>query len=104
MLGNLRLNQLLDECKQLSFDLEFNYAKNWKSQDKSRVLVGYLPIYIPREIIHAANGIAVGIMGTGDHKQIIKGDAYYQSYICHLPRGVIEMGLDKNLDGFDGFL
>jgi len=104
MPGNSRLNQLLNECKQISFDLEFNYAKNWKSQDKSRVLVGYLPIYIPREIIHAANGIAVGIMGTGDHKQIIKGDAYYQSYICHLPRGVIEMGLDKNLDGFDGFL
>ena len=43
-------------------------------------------------------------MGTGDRKQIIKGDAYYQSYICHLPRGIIEMALDTNLDGFDGFL
>ncbi|MBL0126459.1 MAG: 2-hydroxyacyl-CoA dehydratase [Flavobacteriales bacterium] len=37
--------------------------------------------------------------GRGDRKQIIKGDAYYQSYICHLPRGVIEMALDSNLVG-----
>jgi benzoyl-CoA reductase subunit C len=43
-------------------------------------------------------------MGVGDRKQIIKGDAYYQSYICHLPRGIIELALDHNLDEFDGFL
>ena len=59
---------------------------------------------MPREIIHAANGMPVGIIGVGDRKQIIKGDAYYQSYICHLPRGIIEMVLDTNLDTFDGFL
>jgi benzoyl-CoA reductase subunit C len=99
-----RLTSLLDECKQLAFDLNFSYAKNWKSEDEKRILVGYLPIYIPREIVHAANGLAVGIMGAGDRKQIIKGDAYYQSYICHFPRGVIEMALDDNLDNFDGFL
>jgi len=99
-----RLLTLLDECKQLAFDLNFTYAKEWKNAEKDRILVGYLPIYVPREIIHAVNGMAVGIMGVGDRKQIIKGDAYYQSYICHLPRGVIEMALDNNLDNFDGFL
>lgn len=66
--------------------------------------MGHLPIYFPREIVHAAGGLAVGILGGGDHKQIIKGDAYYQSYICHMPRGVIEMALDDNLDEFDGFI
>jgi benzoyl-CoA reductase subunit C len=99
-----RLIYLLDECKQLAFDLNFTYAKQWKVESENRILVGYLPIYVPREIIHAANGMAVGILGAGDRKQIIKGDAYYQSYICHLPRGVIEMALDDNLDNFDGFL
>jgi len=98
------LEQILSECEQLAFDLNFTRAKKWKSEDPNRVIVGYLPTYIPREIIHAANGISVGIMGTGDRKQIIKGDAYYQSYICHLPRGIIEMALDTNLEGFDGFL
>ncbi len=99
-----RLTSLLEECKSLAFDLNFTYAKQWKAKSKYRLLVGYLPIYVPREIIHAANGLAVGLMGVGDRKQIIKGDAYYQSYICHLPRGIIEMALDSNLDNFDGFL
>ncbi|MBI4930775.1 MAG: benzoyl-CoA reductase subunit C [Bacteroidetes bacterium] len=98
------LDTLLKECETLAFDLNFTRAKKWKTDGKDRILVGYLPIYVPREIIHAANGLLVGIMGSGDRKQIIKGDAYYQSYICHLPRGIIEMALDKNLDNFDGFM
>ena len=63
-----------------------------------------MPIYFPREIVHAANGLAVGIMGAGDRKQIVKGDAYYQSYICHIPRGIIELAMDNNLSNFDGFI
>lgn len=99
-----RLETLLNKCEKIAFDLNFTDAKNWKKAAPDRILVGYLPIYVPREIIYAANGLAVGIMGTGDRKQIIKGDAYYQSYICHLPRGIIELALDGNVDGFDGFL
>lgn len=98
------LTEIINECTALAFDLNFAKANEWKKAAPKRVLVGYLPIYFPREIVHAANGLAVGILGAGDRKQIIKGDAYYQSYICHLPRGVIEMALDKNLDNFDGFL
>ncbi len=97
-------DEIINKCSKLAFDLDFSYAKKWKSEDPTRILVGYLPIYVPREIIHAANGMPVGIMGSGDRKQIIKGDAFYQSYIYHLPRGVIEMALDSNLENFDGFL
>lgn len=99
-----RMNELLDECASLAFDLNFDYAKKWKRESANRSIVGYLPVYVPREIIYAANALPVGIMGAGDRKQIIKGDAYYQSYICHMPRGIIEMALDSNLQDFDGFL
>ncbi len=99
-----RLDAILAECEEVAFDLEFTRAKQWRAAAPDRLLVGYLPIYIPREVLHAANALPVGIMGAGDRKRIIKGDAYYQSYICHLPRGVIEMALDSNLEGFDGFL
>lgn len=99
-----RLEDQIKRCTELAFDLNFTEAKKWKAAEPNRILVGYLPIYVPREIIHAANGLAVGTMGAGDRKQIIKGDAYYQSYICHLPRGIIEMGLDSNFNDFDGFL
>ncbi len=101
-MGNL--GEIIHLCKDISFDLQFSYAKSWKDQNPSRKIVGYLPIYIPREIIHAANGLPVGIYGGGDRKQIVKGDAYYQSYICHIPRSVIEIALDHQMDHFDGFL
>lgn len=98
------LNEIILECKQISFDLNFTKAKNWKEEKHGRVIVGYMPIYFPREIIHAAGGLPVGIFGGGDRKQIIKGDAYYQSYICHIPRSIMELALDKHMDHFDGFI
>lgn len=98
------LKEIITRSKELAFDLNFASAKQWKAEEDSRILLGYLPIYFPRELVYAANGLAVGIMGAGDRLQIIKGDAYYQSYICHLPRGVIELALDGNLDEFDGFI
>jgi len=98
------IDDIITKCRELAFDLNFTEAKKWKNEDKSRILVGYLPIYFPREIVHAAGGLAVGIMGTGDKKQVIRGDAYFQSYICRMPRGIIELALDNNLDNFDGFV
>jgi len=104
MQNSPRLERIVEECYKLAFDLDFSYARRWKGEDSSRVLVGYMPVYFPREIVHAAGGLAVGILGAGDKKQVIKGDAYYQSYICRLPRGVIELLLDGNFEAFDGFI
>jgi len=98
------IEEITQRCKELSFDFEFSRARNWKSEKNGRALIGYMPVYFPREIVHAANSLAIGIFGTGDRKQIIKGDAFYQSYICHIPRGIIELALDGTLDLFDGFI
>jgi benzoyl-CoA reductase subunit C len=98
------LQEIVAHCEELAFDLSFKRAGAWKAQGKDRVVIGHLPVYFPREVIHAANGLAVGILGGGDKKLIIKGDAYYQSYICHMPRSVIELALDKHFDDFDGFI
>jgi len=98
------LESIIEECKNYAFDLNFTRAKEWKEEKEGRVLVGYMPIYFPREIIHAAGAMPVGIFGGGDNKQIIKGDAYYQSYICHIPRSIMEIALDKHMDHIDGFI
>lgn len=98
------LQILIAECKQHAFDLNFTRARDWKKEKEGRVVVGYMPIYFPREIIHAAGAMPVGIFGGGDKKQIIKGDAFYQSYICHIPRSIIEIALDKHMDHIDGFI
>ncbi len=99
-----KLKELTNKCEKLAFDLNFKAAKKWKLGKENRVLVGHMPIYFPREIIHAVEGLPVGIMGGGDRKQIVVGDAYYQSYICHIPRGIIEMALSGHFHDFDGFV
>ncbi len=96
--------QVIKACKELAFDLHFTRAKKWKEEHKEGVIVGYMPVYFPREIIHAAGALPVGIFGGGDRKQIIKGDAYYQSYICHIPRSIIDLVLDHHTDHFDGYI
>lgn len=98
------LNELLEKCKILAFDLKYTRAREWKDEGPGRVVVGYMPIYFPREVLHAANALPVGIFGGGDQKQIIKGDAYYQSYICHIPRSILELVLDGHTEHFDGYI
>ena len=66
--------------------------------------IGYMPIYVPRELLHAQGVLPVGIMGGGEDLEIIRGDAYYQSYICHIPRSTIELGLNGSLDCLDGMI
>ena len=76
----------------------------WKAASPDRKVVGYMPIYVPREIIHAAGMLPLGIVGGGDQLEVIHGDAYYQSYICRIPRSTIELGVTGRLDFVDGML
>ena len=85
-------------------DLSFEAARQWKSASPNRRVIGYMPIYVPREIIHAAGFLPLGIVGGGDQLEVIHGDAYYQSYICRIPRSTVELGLSGRLDFVDGML
>src|SRR3989304_2522741 len=96
--------QIIERCQSLFEDLNFSSARQWKAQDPDRKVVGYMPIYIPRELIHAAGMLPLGILGGGDQIEVIQGDAYYQSYICRIPRSTIELFLTKRLDFVDGML
>ena len=85
-------------------DLSFTAARQWKAAAPERKVVGYMPIYVPREIIHAAGFLPLGVLGGGDQLEVIHGDAYYQSYICRIPRSTIELGVSGRLDFVDGML
>lgn len=95
---------IIRRCEALYDDLDFTAAKQWKEADPTRKVIAYMPVYVPREIIHAAGMLPLGIMGGGDQLEVIHGDAYYQSYICRIPRSTIELGLSKRLDFVDGML
>jgi len=85
-------------------DLSFTAAREWKTAVPGRKVVGYMPIYVPRELIHAGDMLPLGILGGGDQLEVIHGDAYYQSYICRIPRSTIELGISGRLDFVDGML
>jgi benzoyl-CoA reductase subunit C len=96
--------RIVERCQALFDDLSFNAVKDWKAKGEGRKAIGYMPIYVPRELIHAAGMLPVGILGGGDQLEVIQGDAYYQSYICRIPRSTIELGLTGRLDCLDGML
>jgi benzoyl-CoA reductase subunit C len=97
-------DQIIAQCQALFEDLNFNASREWKAAKPDRKVIAFMPIYVPREIIHAAGMLPLGIFGGGDQLEVIQGDAYYQSYICRIPRSTIELILTNRLDFVDGML
>jgi len=103
-LNGSRTAPLIERAHALFEDLSFAAARQWKAAEPGRKVIGYMPIYVPREIIHAGGMLPLGIVGGGDQLEVIHGDAYYQSYICRIPRSTVELGLSGRLDFVDGML
>ena len=89
---------IVDWAREVYDDLDFTAVRRWLEANPGRKAGGYLPVYVPREVIHATGFLPVGIHGAGDRLEIIRGDAFYQSYICHLPRSIIELAQSGRLD------
>ncbi|MFQ5790933.1 MAG: benzoyl-CoA reductase subunit C, partial [Acidobacteriota bacterium] len=97
------LDALVGETEALSRDYSLRSVREWKKKTGG-LAIGYMPIYVPRELLYAQDVLPVGVLGGADDLEIIRGDAYYQSYICHIPRSTIELGLNGSLDCLDGML
>jgi benzoyl-CoA reductase subunit C len=95
--------RIVERAEALYRDLTFESVRAWKRRTGG-LAVGFMPVWAPRELLHAMGVLPVGIMGGGEDVEIIRGDAYYQSYICHIPRSTIELGLNGSLDCLDGML
>lgn len=98
-----RLTALVSAADTLFRDQALDAVRAWKARTGG-LAVGFLPIYVPRELLHAQGVLPVGLMGGRPDLEIIKGDAYYQSYICHLPRSTIELGLNGSYAALDGLI
>jgi len=96
-------HEVIEKCRKVYEDMKFTYVKEWKEKTSGQA-IGILPLYFPKEVIHAAGALPVELYGGGDMVDIIKGDAYYQSYICHIPRSIVDLGLSGNLDVLDGMI
>jgi benzoyl-CoA reductase subunit C len=89
---------IVERVRDLYDDLDFTVVRQWLADHPTWKAAGYLPVYAPRELMHACGFLPMGIHGGGDRLEIIRGDAFYQSYICHLPRSVIELAQSGRLD------
>jgi benzoyl-CoA reductase subunit C len=98
-----RLQAIVERCRGLHEDVHLNAVRAWKERG-GKAAIGYLPIYVPGEILHAVGALPVGIIGGGDRTDIIRGDAYFQSYICRIPRSTVELGLRGSFDVLDGMI
>ena len=97
------LEAIARRAEALHRDRALGAVRAWKERTGG-LAIGFMPIDAPRELMHAQGVLPVGIMGGGEDLEIIRGDAFYQSYICHIPRSTIEMGLNGNLDVLDGMI
>lgn len=98
------LRELVTRVEQLYEDVSLEAVRRWKAEEPGRKAIGYMPTAVPREIIHASGMLPVGIVGAGDQIEIIRGDAYFQSYICHIPRSTVELAVSGRLEPLDGML
>ena len=97
------LAALVARADALYRDDRLHAVREWKDRTGG-LAIGFMPIQVPRELLHAQGVLPVGLMGARDDLEIIKGDAYYQSYICHIPRSTIELGLNGAYDALDGVI
>ena len=98
------VKEIVAYCQEIFEDLNFSRARAWKEAQPGRKVIGYMPVYVPREIIHAAGMLPLGVLGGGADMEVIHGDAYYQSYICRIPRSTIELAITGKLDFVDGMM
>ncbi len=94
---------IVERAEALVQDHRLGAVRAWKERTGG-LAIGYMPVYVPRELLYAQGVLPVGVLGAGEDLEIIRGDAYYQSYICHIPRSTIELGLNGSLDVLDGML
>ncbi|HUF47718.1 MAG TPA: benzoyl-CoA reductase subunit C [Vicinamibacterales bacterium] len=103
MSATAMIPDLVARADALYRDYRLGAVREWKARTGG-LAIGYMPIYVPCELLDAQGVLPVGLMGARDDLEIIRGDAYYQSYICHIPRSTIEMGQNGSLDVLDGVL
>jgi benzoyl-CoA reductase subunit C len=94
----------LARARELVEDLDFAHVAAWKREHPGALVVGHLPIYVPRPLFEAMGCLPVTIFGGGDQLDVVRGDSFFQSYICHLPRSTVELGLRVGLQAFDAFV
>src|SRR5512135_2869102 len=95
---------LLEAALERVEDHTFAAVRAWKVAHPEALAIGHLPIYAPRPLLESLGCLPVAVYGAGAQIDIIRGDSYFQSYMCHIPRSTLELALNGHLDALDGMI
>lgn len=94
---------VIERAHALVDDRTLRSVAAWKEKNPGGLAVGHMPVYVPKPLLEAIHCLPVAVFGGGEI-DIIRGDSYFQSYICHIPRSTVELGLSGDLAVLDGML
>jgi benzoyl-CoA reductase subunit C len=95
---------LVAHARELVEDVTLASVRAWKREHPGALAVGHMPIHVPRPLFEALGCLPVGVFGAGAEIDIIRGDSYFQSYLCHIPRSTLELALAGHLDALDAMV
>ena len=96
--------QVMARATGLADDLRLDEVRRYKAEHPGALAVGMMPIYAPRPLFEAMGCLPVAIYGGGEGIDIIRGDSYFQSYMCHIPRSTLELALTGAYDSLDAMI
>ena len=102
-MGKRTVGQVVSQCQELCEDVNFGSARAWKGGKEGLKAIGFLPVYAPREIIHAAGMLPVGISG-GSAETEAERLANRVGPGCRLPDSGIERAMTGKIDFLDGMI
>ena len=88
------------EAFQESFLARFAKAKNHKASGQK--IIGWMCIYTPEELLHAAGFYPFRILGNPG--ETLQADAYFPPNMCSFTRNCLEGVFDGTYDFLDGFI
>lgn len=93
------IEKVVARAEALCADVELEALAAWKARGGHAV--GLAPAYAPAEMVDAAGALPVHLAGGGPTLEVVQGDAFFQSAICHLPRSLVELGVRGRLRPLD---
>lgn len=95
--------QTLEEIKRLTSPFPESAAVNtWKGEGKK--VIGWVCIYVPEEIIHAAGMLPFRITGDNEELELKMAEAYLYINTCSFARTGFELAIEGKLDFLDGLV
>ena len=100
----MEIPDLVRRCESWFQDPDLAKVVEWKNKNPGRKAIGYFPVYVPAELIHAAGMLPVGMFGAGGAVEIDHADARIQSFVCSVCRSTLELGLTGRLEKLEGMI